>query len=240
MIMVAQQGGYGSIPGRAQNTSKISAKREKPPVASGGPHTRIPQRRQEILSEQEECLKEGGSLFLITETLRHKKTDKLNYLQDKLNASVKKLKNQYGWRQIMKGKSMSTKTVYETTYSLKHGFHPHAHMLVGLNQDGINKTGIHKTLNINWRNYTSANLDVTNIDSPTVYVGGKEEYPEKLESIFRHQKQEMETKFTRPRLETILVSYDQIPEYQNPSLPRETIVKILKEMNQNQSYYFDR
>ena len=140
----------------------------------------------------------------------------------------------------MKGKSMSTKTVYETDYSLKNGFHPHAHMLIGLNQDGINKTGIHKTLNNNWRSYTGANLDVTNIDSPTVYVGGKEEYPEKLGSVFRHQKQEMETNFTRPRLETILVSYDQIPEYQNPSLPRETIVKILKEMNQNQSYYFGR
>jgi len=50
----------------------------------------------------------------------------------------------------------------------------------------------------------------------------------------------MERKFTRPRLETMLVSYDQIPEYTNPSLPRETIVKILKEMNQNQSYYFGR
>ena len=197
-------------------------------------------KRQEMLTEQEECLNAGGSLFIITGTLKHRKTDKLKYLQNKLNDSVKKLKNQYGWRKIMKGKSMSTRTVYETDYSLENGFHPHAHMLIGLNQDGINKTQIHKTLNNNWRNYTGANLDVTNIDSPTVYVGGKEEYPEKLESIFRHQKQEMETKFTRPRLETILVSYDQIPEYQNPSLPRETIVEILKEMNQNQSYYFGR
>ena len=196
-------------------------------------------KRQEMLTEQEECLREGGSLFIITGTLRHRKSDSLRFLQGKLSDSVKRLKNQYGWRQIMKGKSMPTKTVYETTYSLKHGFHPHVHMLIGLNQDGINKTQIHKALNNNWRNYTGANLDVTNVD-PTVYVGGKEEYPEKLESIFRHQKQEMETNFTRPRLETILVSYDQIPEYQNPSLPRETIVKILKEMNQNQSYYFGR
>ena len=38
-----------------------------------------------------------------------------------------------------------------------------------------------------WRNYTGANLDVTCIDSPTVYVGGKEEYPEKLEEILRKQ-----------------------------------------------------
>ena len=116
-----------------------------------------------MLTEQEECLNAGGSFFIITGTLRHKKTDKLNYLQDKLYASVKKLKNQYGWRQIMKGKSMSTKTVYETTYSLKHGFHPHAHMLIGLNQEGINKTQIHKALNNNWRNYTGANLDVIRV-----------------------------------------------------------------------------
>jgi len=197
-------------------------------------------KRQGILTEQQECLSAGGSLFLITGTLKHEKTDKLKYLQDKLNDSVKKLKNQYGWRKIMKGKSMSTKTVYETTYSLKHGFHPHVHMLIGLKQDGINKTGIHNALNNKWRNYTGANLDVTNIDSPTVYVGGKEEYPEKLGSIFRNQKQEMETNFTRSGLETILVSHDQIPEYTNPSMPRETIVKILKEMNQNQSYYLGR
>ena len=202
-------------------------------------------KRQEMLTEQEECLREGGCLFIITGTLRHKKTDSLRFLQGKLSDAVKKLKNQYGWREIMKGKSMPTKTVYETTYTLKHGFHPHAHMLVGLNQDGINKTKIHKALNNNWRNYTGANLDVTNIDNPTVYIGGKEEYPEKLLEIFRKQKQEMqfnlkEKKYTRSRLETLLVYYDQIPEYTNPSLPRETIVKILKEMNKNQSYYFGR
>ena len=129
--------------------------------------------------------------------------------------------------------------------SFKNGFHPHVHMLVGLNQEGINKTQIHKALNNNWRNYTGANLDVTNIDTPTVYIGGKEEYPEKLLEIFRKQKQEMqfnlkEKKYTRSRLETLLVYYDQIPEYTNPSLPRETIVKILKEMNKNLSYYFGR
>ena len=202
-------------------------------------------KRQEMLTEQEECLSAGGSLYLITGTLKHRKTDSLRFLQGKLSDAVKKLKNQYGWRKIMKGKSMSTKTVYETTHSLKHGFHPHAHMLVGLNQDGINKTQIHKALNNNWRNYTGANLDVTNVETPTVYVGGKEEYPEKLLEIFRKQKQEMQfnlkdKQFPRSRLETMLVSYDQIPEYQNPSLPRETIVKILKEMNQNQSYYFGR
>ena len=45
-------------------------------------------KRQEMLTEQEECLSAGGSLFIITGTLRHRKTDKLNYLQNKLNASV--------------------------------------------------------------------------------------------------------------------------------------------------------
>ena len=121
----------------------------------------------------------------------------------------------------MKGKSMSTKTVYETTYSLKHGFHPHAHMLFGLNQDGINKTQIHKALNCNWKNYTGANLDVTNVDQPTIYVGGKQEYPEKLESIFRQQKQEMKEHFSRSNLETMLVSYVLVSEYQNPSTSDE-------------------
>lgn len=152
----------------------------------------LSKRRQEILSEQEECIREGGFLFMITGTLKHKKSDSLRFLQGKLSDAVKKLKNQYGCREIMKGKSMSTKTVYETTYSLKHGFHPHVHMLVGLNLEGIHKTQIHKALNNNWRNYTGANLDVSNIDNPTVCVGGKEEYPEKLLEIFRKQKQEMQ------------------------------------------------
>ena len=182
---------------------------------------------------------------MVTGTLRHRKTDKLEYLQNKLNASVKKLKNQYGWRKIMKSKSMSTKTVYETTYTNKHGFHPHVHMLIGLNEDGINKTKIHSALNNNWRNYTGANLDVTDIDKPTVYTGGKQEYPEKLLEIFRQQKREMQfnlkdKQFPRSRLETILMYYDQIPGYTNPSMPKEKLVKILKEMNKYQSYYFGR
>ena len=205
----------------------------------------LAKRRLEILSAQEECLREEGSIFMITGTLKHRKTDSLRFLQKKLGDSVKRLKNQYGWRQIMKSRIMSTKTVYETTYTLKSGYHPHTHMLIGLNQEGINKTQIHKALNNNWRNYTGANMDVTNIDSPTVYVGGKEEYPEKLLEIFRQQKREMQfnlkdKQFPRSRLETILMYYDQIPGYTNPSMPKEKVVKILKEMNRNQSYYFGR
>ena len=90
---------------------------------------------------------------MITGTLKHRKTDSLRFLQKKLSDSVKRLKNQFGWRQIMKSRIMSTKTVYETTYTLKSGYHPYTHMLIGLNQEGINKTQIHKALNNNWRNY---------------------------------------------------------------------------------------
>ena len=86
---------------------------------------------------------------MITGTLRHRKTGSLRFFQKKLSDASKKLKNQYGRRVIMKGKSMSTKTVYETTYTNKHGFHPHVHMLEGLNQEGINKTQIHNALNNN-------------------------------------------------------------------------------------------
>ena len=109
----------------------------------------LAKRRLEILSAQEECLREEGSIFMITGTLKHRKTDSLRFLQKKLSDSVKRLKNQYGWRQIMKRKIMPTKTVYETTYTLKSGYHPHTHMLIGLNQKGINKTQIHKALNNN-------------------------------------------------------------------------------------------
>ena len=40
-------------------------------------------RRSQMLQRQEECINQGGSLFIITGTLKHKKTD-LRYLQKKL------------------------------------------------------------------------------------------------------------------------------------------------------------
>ena len=86
---------------------------------------------------------------------------------------------------------------------------------------------------------------MTDIDKPTVYKGGKQEYPEKLLEVFRQQKREMEFRlkdkhFTRSRLETLLMYHEQIPDYENPTMPREQIVKILREMNKNLSYYFGR
>ena len=54
----------------------------------------LAKRRLEILSAQEECLREEGSIFMITGTLKHRKTDSLRFLQKKLGDSVKRLKNQ--------------------------------------------------------------------------------------------------------------------------------------------------
>ena len=74
-------------------------------------------KRHQMLKTQEECLSSGGSLFIITGTLKHKKTDSLRYLQKKLRTAVGKLKNQKGWRKFQKQTTHPTRTVYETTYS---------------------------------------------------------------------------------------------------------------------------
>ena len=197
-------------------------------------------KRHQMLKTQEECLSNGGSLFIITGTMTHKKTDSLRYLQNKLRTAVSKLKNQKGWRKFQKQTSHPTRTVYETTYSEENGYHPHVHMMFHADNQIITKTELRETLNDYWRTYTGANLDVTNVDKPTIYVGGKQEYPEKLESIFKKQKQEMKEHFNKSTLETMLVSYAQVPNYTNSSISKDEIVKVLKNMNKNQSYYLGR
>ena len=203
----------------------------------------LPKRRQEILTEQEECLSAGGSLYLITGTLKHRKTDSLKFLQGKLSNAVKRLRNQSGWRKLSKLSTMPTKTVYETTYSTKNGYHPHVHMLYGTGNQVINKTQIREALNPYWSKYTGAYLDVTNLDKPTIYIN-KKEYPwvnvEEWETEMGRMNAEIKERFNKPTLETMLLCYDRIPNFNNPSISKDEIVKVLKNMNKYQSYYLGR
>ena len=196
-------------------------------------------KRHQMLKNQEECLNAGGKLFLITGTLKHKKTDSLRFLQKKLSDSVSKLKNRYWWRKIQKQSFLPTKTVYETTYSEKNGFHPHVHMLFYADNQNINKTEIRNALSPNWRNITGANLDVINMENLNTYAGGKKYYPDSLDSIFKKQKSEMKEHFAKEELEIELVKTDNIPDYE-PVISVEGILKTLHEMNDNQSYYNER
>ena len=196
-------------------------------------------KRHQMLKNQEECLNAGGQLFLITGTLKHKKTDSLGFLQKKLSDSVSKLKNRYWWRKIQKQSFLPTKTVYETTYSEKNGFHPHVHMLFYADNQNINKTEIRNALSPNWRNITGANLDVINMENLNTYAGGKKYYPDSLESIFKKQKSEMNEHFAKEELEIELVKTDNIPDYE-PVISVEGILRTLKEMQDNQSYYNKR
>ena len=196
-------------------------------------------KRHQMLKIQEECLKDGGSLFLITGTLKHKKTDTLKFLHNKLSTAVRNLKNQKGWRNLQKQSSHPTRTVYECTYSEKNGYHPHVHMLFFADNQIINKTQIRNTLSNYWRNYTAGNLDVKKMDNLNNYVGGKREYPESLEDIFKKQKDEMKEHFTKSELEIELVKSDTDPDYK-PEYSVEGILRTLKEMQDNQSYYKER
>ena len=74
----------------------------------------LAKRRQEMLTEQEDCLNEGGSLFMITGTLRHKNTDSLKFLQSKLEKSIKHLKNQGEWRKLQKQKNSKLLKITDT------------------------------------------------------------------------------------------------------------------------------
>ena len=196
-------------------------------------------KRHQMLKTQEECLKDGGSLFLITGTLKHKKTDTLKFLHNKLSTAVRNLKNQKGWRKLQKQSSHPTRTVYECTYSEKNGYHPHVHMMFFADNQIIKKTQIRNTLSHYWNNYTGANLDVTKIDSPTPYVGGKRYYPESIDELLKKQKDEMKKHFAKEELEIELVTTDKNPDYE-PPISVEGILRTLKEMQDNQSYYKER
>ena len=58
-----------------------------------------------------------------------------------------------------------------------------------------------------------ANLDVTKVDEPTVYVGGKSYYPESLDDLFKQQKDVMK-KNCQEELEIELVMTDSDPHYE--------------------------
>ena len=196
-------------------------------------------RRSQMLQRQEECINQGGSLFIITGTLKHKRTDLLKFLQDKLITAVKKLKNQKGWRKFQKQTTHPTRTVYETTYSEENGYHPHVHMMFHANNQIIKKTHIRESLLPYWRNYTGGNLDVRKVDAPNTYVGGKSYYPESLDDLFKQQKDVMKKNFAKEELEIELVMTDSDPHYE-PPLSVESILTAVRDINQYQSYYKER
>ena len=196
-------------------------------------------KRHEMLKTEEECLNAGGQLFLITGTIKNKKSDSLGFLQKKLSDSVSKLKNRYWWRKLQKQSFLPTKTVYETTYSEENGFHPHVHMMFYADNQNINKTEIRNALSPVWRNLTNANLDVTKMDNVNTYAGGKRYYPESLDEVLKQQKDMMKKNFAKEELEIELVKTDSIPDYE-PVISVEGILRTLKEMQDNQSYYNKR
>ena len=201
-------------------------------------------KRYEILKKQEECLKGGGRLLLVTLTIPHKKTDSLKYLQDKLSNSVKKLKNQHGWRKIREQSFMPPRTVYEVTYSEKNGFHPHVHMIFFQNNLQLTNNKIRENLNSYWRNYTGGNVDVGDVDSPTIYIN-KKQYDwvnvDDLQKSLGDLKRKTKNHFKRNELEGMLVCNDNIPDYKPPPpLTVESIIKGAKEIRDNQSYYKER
>ena len=199
-------------------------------------------KRHQMLKTQEECLKDGGSLFLITGTIKHKKSDSLKFSQNTLRTAVRKLKKQKGWRKLLEQSSHPTRTVYECTYSEKNGYHPHVHMMFFADNQIIKKTQIRNTLSHYWNNYTGANLDVSNIDNPTIYLN-KKEYDwvdlDELESKIGKTNRELKEHFTKSELETELVKIDNFPDYE-PVISVEGILKTLHEMQDNQSYYKER
>ena len=200
--------------------------------------TRVaPNRIQEFIDEQEVCLYQNGSLYMLTGTLRHRKSDSLKYLQNKLSTSVKRLKNQGRWREIQASKIIPTRTVFETVYGKENGFHPHVMMIYGSNNPEINQTKIRDALNPYWFKYTGANLDVTKLDGVSSYPFKDWDYD--LKSIFQKMNEDMRKRFDKPTLETMLVAYDHLPQV-TPSLPLPTVTKVLKSIYKNLSYYLGR
>ena len=77
------------------------------------------------------------------------------------------------------------------------------------------------------------------MDNVNTYAGGKRYYPESLDEVLKQQKDVMKKNFAKEELEIELVKTDNIPDYE-PVISVEGILKTLREMNDNQSYYNER
>ena len=190
--------------------------------------------------EQEQCFMDGGSLYMITGTLRHKNTDSLKFLQSKLEKSIKNLKNQGEWRKLQKQKNIPTRTIFETVYGEENGYHPHVMFMYGTKNPELNKSNIHSSLNRYWFKETAANLHVKEFEDPTDYPLKEKKYD--LKSILEklsEMNEELKDRFDKPTIETMLVCHDYLPEITPPlSLPKT--VKVLKELFRNLPYYLIR
>jgi len=77
-------------------------------------------------------LDNGGKNILITFKLRHK-NDSLLKLQNVLKESIKKLKDDNIWKNILFPSKyrLYVKTEFEISWSNQNGFHPHCHLQIG-------------------------------------------------------------------------------------------------------------
>ena len=89
---------------------------------------------------------------------------------------------------------------------------------------------------------TGANLDVGNVDNPTTYIN-KKQYDwvdvDEVNKSLGDLKRKTKKSFKKNELEGMLVCNDNIPEYK-PPMTVEGILKGLKEIQDNQSYYKER
>jgi len=108
----------------------------------------------------------------------------------------------------------------------------------------LTKTKIRETLSPYWNNYTGGNVDVGNVDNPNTYIN-KKEYPyvnlDELQSTIGKMNRELKNHFKRSELESMIVCHDNFPYYEPPPpLTVEGILKGVKEIRENQSYYKER
>ena len=118
----------------------------------------------------------------------------------------------------------------------------HVHMIFFMKDKQLTKTKISETLSPYWNNYTGGNVDVGNVDNPTIYIN-KKEYDwvnvDDLYSSLGDLKRKTKNHFKKSELEGMVLCNDNIPDYK-PPISLDELVKVAKEMRENQSYYKER
>ena len=95
-------------------------------------HLRTLYVEKEMTPYRQVLLDNGGKNILMTFKLRHK-NDSLLKLQNVLKESIKKLKDDNIWKNILFTSKyrLYVKTEFEISWSQENGFHPHCHLQIG-------------------------------------------------------------------------------------------------------------
>ena len=197
-------------------------------------HLRNQSIHTELKPYRDVLLDNGGTVHLLTFTLRHHKSHPLPVLNQVLTNSIKQIRQSYSFKKFYSSQHrLFTLTQYEISWSEESSFHPHCHLHIGTtNPNPTNE--IQNIISPEWRKTVAKNTSNRNL-IPSLKQGINitanpslvHSLDKKHEELIQETKRQTETRFakrksySKEKLESILVSYDN-PSSTSTSSPKET------------------